>query len=94
MASSTTLTVRLPLQVKKRLGRLAGHTKRTKSYLASEAIADFVDRELAMLEGIKLGLEDMHAGRVVPHKAAMRRLRATVARTAKATVARTAKARA
>ncbi len=83
MSTSTTLTVRVSSQVKKRLGRLAAHTKRTKSYLAGEAIADFVDRELAIVEGIKQGLEDMHAGRVVPHKAAMRRLRATVARVAK-----------
>jgi predicted transcriptional regulator len=80
MASSTTLTVRVSLQVKKRLGRLAAHTKRTKSFLAGEAISDFVDRELAIVDGIKRGLDDMRAGRVVPHKAAMRRLRATGAR--------------
>jgi predicted transcriptional regulator len=79
-AASTTLTVRVPPEVKKRLGRLAGHTKRTSSYLAAEAIADFVDRELEIVEGIKRGLEDMKAGRVTPHKSAMRRLRATVAR--------------
>jgi predicted transcriptional regulator len=84
MGTTTTLTVRLAPQVKKRLGRLAGHTNRTKSYLAGEAIADFVDRELAVVEGIKRGLDDMHAGRVVPHKVAIRRLRATVARVAKA----------
>ncbi len=84
MSSSTTLTVRVSPQVKKRLGRLAAHTKRTKSYLAGEAITDFVDRELAIVEGIEQALKDMHAGRVVPHKAAMRRLRATVARAAKA----------
>ena len=83
MSSSTTLTVRLSPQVKKRLGRLAVHTKRTKSYLAGEAIADFVERELAIVEGIKRGLEDMHADRVVPHEAAIRRLRATIARVAK-----------
>jgi predicted transcriptional regulator len=83
MSASTTLTIRLSPQVKKRLGRLATHTKRTKSYLASEAITDFVERELAIVDGIKRGLDDMHAGRVVPHKAAMRRLRATVARVAK-----------
>jgi predicted transcriptional regulator len=83
MSSSTTLTVRVSPQVKKRLGRLAAHTKRTKSYLAGEAISDFVDRELAIVEGIERGLEDMHAGRVVAHKTAMRRLRATVTRVAK-----------
>jgi predicted transcriptional regulator len=83
MSNSTTLTVRVSPQVKQRLGRLAAHTKRTKSYLAGEAISDFVDRELAIVDGIKRGLEDMRAGRLVPHKTAMRRLRATVARVAK-----------
>jgi len=62
------------------LGRLAGHTK---SFLAGEPIADFVDRELAIVDGIKKGLADMEAARVVPHRSAMRRLRATVARASK-----------
>jgi len=83
MSDSTTLTVRLPSQTKKRLGRLATQTKRTKSYLAGEAIADYVERELAIIEGIEQGLDDMRAGRVVPHKTAMRQLRATIARAAK-----------
>jgi len=78
--NSTTLTVRVSPQIEKRLGRLASQTKRTKSYLAGEAISDFVERELTIVEGIKRGIDDMHAGRVVPHKVAMRRLRATIAR--------------
>ena len=83
MTENTTLTIRLWPQVKNRLGRL-DHTKRTKSQLAGEAIADFVERELALVEGVKRGIEDMRAGRVVPHETAMRRLRGTVARFAKA----------
>jgi predicted transcriptional regulator len=82
--SSTTLTVRISPQVKERLGRLADRTRRTKSFLAGEAITDFVDRELAIIGGIRRGIDDMQADRVVPHKQAMRRLRATVARAAKA----------
>ncbi len=83
MSGSTTLTVRLSPQTKKQLGRLAAHTRRTRSYLAGEAITNFVERELAIVEGIKRGLDDMHAGRVVPHKTAMRRLRTTMRRIAK-----------
>lgn len=84
--NSTTLTVRISPDVKKRLGRLADRTRRTKSFLAGEAISDFVDRELNIIDGIRRGIEDMQAGRVVPHTRAMRRLRATVARAAKAKV--------
>jgi len=83
MSDSTTLTVRLSPLIKKRLGRLATHTKRTKSYLAGAAITDFVERELAIVDAIKEGLDDMYAGRVIPHRTAMRRLRATVGRASK-----------
>jgi predicted transcriptional regulator len=40
-------------------------------------------RESAIIDGIERGLDDMRAGRIVSHKAAMHRLRATVARVAK-----------
>ncbi len=79
MASSTTLTVRVAPKPKKQLDRLAASTKRTKSFLAGEAIADYVDRELEIVEGIKRGLEDMKAGRLIPHDEAMRQLDATIA---------------
>ena len=77
MTSITTLTVRLPTNVKTKLGRLAKQTRRTNSDLAREAIAAYVEHELEIIEGIKRGLEDMEAGRLVPHDEAMRRLRAT-----------------
>jgi predicted transcriptional regulator len=83
MASSTTLTVRVAPKVKKQLDRLALSTKRTKSFLAGEAIADYVDRELEIVEGIKRGIEDMKAGRLIPHDEAMRRIRATIDRARK-----------
>jgi predicted transcriptional regulator len=71
MSKSTTLTVRLPSRVKKRLGRLALHTKRTRSYLAGEAIAGFVEREMAIIEKIQEGIDDVKAGRVVAHEQVM-----------------------
>jgi predicted transcriptional regulator len=40
-------------------------------------------RDQHAIEGIKRGLKDMREGRVVKHKVAIRRLRATVARIAK-----------
>ncbi len=80
---SETVTVRLDSATKSRLEQLAQHTRRTKSFLAGEAIAGYVERELAIVEGIKRGLEDVKAGRTVPHEEAMKRLRATIDRVQK-----------
>jgi predicted transcriptional regulator len=79
MPASTTLTVRLSPAVKQQLGRLADATRRTKSFLAAEAIATYVAREAGIIEGIERGLDDMRAQRLVPHDEAMARLEATVA---------------
>ena len=68
---STTLTVRLTPELKERLGELAVRTRRTKSFLAGEAIADYVARELAIVAGIERGLDDMRTGRVVAHEQVM-----------------------
>ena len=76
--TSTTLTVRLPAELKDRLGELAERTRRTKSFLAGEAIGNYVERELAIVAGIERGLDDMKAERVVPHDKAMRRIRKTI----------------
>jgi predicted transcriptional regulator len=75
---TTTLTVRLSAELKEKLDTLAEHTQRTKSFLAAEAIADYVTCELAIIAGIERGLEDLRAGRLVPHEDAMRRIRATI----------------
>jgi predicted transcriptional regulator len=68
---TTTLTVRLPPEVKDQLAELAHRTRRTSSFLAGEAIADYVARELEIVEKINEGLEDVRAGRVVSHELVM-----------------------
>ncbi len=78
--ASTTLTVRLPPELKDRLGKLAERTRRTKSFLAWEAIAGYVERELEIVAGIERGLDDMMAGRVVPHEDVMADIDATIKR--------------
>ncbi len=82
MSTSTTLTVRLSPEVKDRLGELAARTRRTKSFLAGVAIAAYLARELAIVEALERGLDDVRAGRVIPHEDAMRRIRASIARAA------------
>ena len=71
---SETVTVRLDSETKSRLEALAQHTRRTKSFLAGEAIADYVERELAIIAGLQRGLDDVKAGRTVPHDVARKRI--------------------
>lgn len=78
MAASTTMTIRVSPDVKAKLGRIAADTRRSKSFLAGEAVAAYVDRELAIIEGVKRGLADMEAGRLVPHNEAMAEIYAAI----------------
>ena len=75
--SSGTVTVKLPEEVESRLSELAGRTRRSKAYLAREAITAYVERELEIASGVMHGLDDMEAGRVVSHEDAMQSLRRT-----------------
>lgn len=79
MTASTTMTIRVPLEIRAKLERLAADTRRSKSFLAAEAVASYVDRELAILDGIRHGLADMAAGRLVAHDVAMAEIDAIVA---------------
>lgn len=78
MTSTTTMTIRVSTEVKDELDELARQTRRSRSFLAAEAVADYVAREREIVAGIMRGLEDVKAGRTVPHAEAMARLRATV----------------
>ena len=69
--SGTTLTVHVSGELRKKLAILAKRTGRSNSVLAAEAIADYVARETAIGARIERGLEDMRAGRVVPHDEVM-----------------------
>lgn len=60
--SSTTITVRLEEEVKDRLDQLAESTQRSKSFLASEAIRQFVENNEWQIAEIKAGLKEADAG--------------------------------
>ncbi|MCB2054458.1 MAG: CopG family transcriptional regulator [Geminicoccaceae bacterium] len=83
MSDDTSLTVPLSREIEDGLDALAERAQRTKASLAGEAIADFVARELAVVEAIERGLEDVHAGRTVPHEQAMKTIRAVIERRSK-----------
>lgn len=82
MAETTTITVRIPAAVRDKLDRLAEVTKRSRSYVAADALAEYADSELKIVEGIMRGLEDAEAGRVTPHDEAMAQLRRRITKAA------------
>lgn len=59
------MTIRLDQQLKDKLGRLADGTRRSRSFLAAEAVEAYVDRKLA----------DVEVGRTVSHENAMKTVR-------------------
>ena len=71
MSASATMTIRIQADVKEKLDRLARGARRSKSYLAAEAVSAYVARELAIIEGVQRGLADVEAGRVIAHDDAM-----------------------
>lgn len=65
MPESRVLTVRLNADLKCRLESLANRTKRSKSLLAAEAIAAYVDLNDWQIAEIEQGLEEADAGDVM-----------------------------
>src|SRR5665213_3429713 len=71
----TTLSVRITTDTKKQLETLARRARRSKSFLAAEAIAAFVEAESWQLDEIQAGLKELDGGRGVPHNVIPYRLR-------------------
>ena len=65
---TTTLSVRIDTTTKKQLEALAKRARRSKSFLAAEAIAAFVEAESWQLDEIHAGLEELDEGGGVAHK--------------------------
>jgi RHH-type transcriptional regulator, rel operon repressor / antitoxin RelB len=59
---SSTMTIRLEDDVKERLSRLADVTQRSNSFLAAEAIREFVETNEWQLQEIKAALKEAAAG--------------------------------
>ena len=59
---STTITIRLEDEVKDRLGRLAESTHRSKSYLAAEAIREFIESNEWQIAETRAALKEANAG--------------------------------
>lgn len=79
MTASSTMTIRVSTELKDKLERIAASTKRSKSWLAGEAIETYVARELEIVEGIEHALEEMKSQPGIPHADVMAELRQIIA---------------
>jgi RHH-type rel operon transcriptional repressor/antitoxin RelB len=66
--SSITFTVRVDAAAKKRLEKLAKSTGRSRSFLAAEAINEYLDVNEWQVAGIKRAIESLDRGAGVPHE--------------------------
>lgn len=66
---STTMTIRLDDDLKLRLEKLADSTHRSKSFLATEAIRDFVELNEWQVQEIKVAIDEADKGEFAADKA-------------------------
>jgi len=62
MPQSTTMTIRLEPDLKSRLDQLADATHRSKSFLAAEAIREFIELNEWQVQEIKAALKEADEG--------------------------------
>jgi predicted transcriptional regulator len=65
---SETLSIRIDAETRKRLDNLAQRTRRSKSFLAAEAIAAYVEAEEWQLSEVQAGIADLDEGKTVSHE--------------------------
>jgi predicted transcriptional regulator len=65
MPESAVLTVRLEAEVKARLEALAHSTRRSRSWLAAEAITAYVERNAWQIAEIEAGLAELDRGEAI-----------------------------
>src|SRR5438270_6791619 len=64
---TTTLSVRIDSDTKNQLEALAKRARRSKSFLAAEAIAAYVEAERWQLDEIQAGVQELERGRGAAH---------------------------
>ena len=66
--SSTTFTVRVETGVKKRLEKLAKSTGRSRSFLAAEALNEYLDVNEWQVAGVRKAMGSLDRGESIPHE--------------------------
>ena len=59
---TTTMTIRLQPELKDRLDRLAQATQRSKSYLAAEALRDYIELNAWQIQEVNDAIREADAG--------------------------------
>jgi predicted transcriptional regulator len=72
---STTMTLRLEPDLKERLDQLARATNRSRSYLAAEALKDFVELNEWQIREIRDAIKEADAGDFASSQAVSRTLK-------------------
>jgi len=70
-----TLSIRIDTEMKRRLDALSKRSKRSKSFLAAEAIAAYVESEEWQLGEIQAGIAELESGQGVGHEKVSKWLR-------------------
>jgi predicted transcriptional regulator len=65
---TTTLSIRIDSDTKKRLGALAKRSRRSQSFLAAEAIVAYVESEEWQLGELHAGMAELESGLEVSHE--------------------------
>ena len=74
MSGSTLISVRVSDNVAQRLAELADATDRSKSYLAAQALEEFIALQEWQVKAIRQGIRQADAGKLVEHKEALQGL--------------------
>lgn len=62
MPQSTTMTIRLEPELKSRLDKISAVTRRSKSFLAAEAVREFIELNEWQIEEIKAATREADTG--------------------------------
>lgn len=83
MPAKPILNVRLAPETLRKLDAVAAATRRTRSFIANEALEAWVERELELIEELQIALEEGRSGKGIPHDKAMRQIDMAVERAIK-----------
>lgn len=83
MTERATVSFHTSPEIKARLDRLAAATRRSKSFLANEAVERYLSEEEAFIAAVEEGTTQANAGEVIPHEEAATYLRSVAAGSAR-----------